>query len=160
MAFHRLNELSTSLMSSLSSVLTQINERKERVTIGNEELVLSTSQSDSTSAYFGIVVTGSDYHPDDEDIVRVDSLKITSIEHEFNAISKDLFEKFRVVRIDHVPLEVERRNFLSSSLVTRGFTKNDEISTFLYRVKSFYQDILTCYYSRNSFNIVIIDDYC
>lgn len=143
-AFHRLNLLSTSLMSSLSNVLTQINERKDRVVIGNEEYTFSaanTSTTDVVRVYFGIVVN----HPRlsnrlDE---QHDTLRLTRIDHEFNSISKDLLEKFRIVRTSVERWRDFERNYLHSALVCNGFQNSEELCNQLGRIKAYYLDILT-----------------
>lgn len=159
-------------MSALSNALTQINERKERVLIGNEELTFAAtppSPNHIAVAYFGLVATATQHssslssvsqlpsqeHPDHEtqhrQLTLVDSLRLIRIDHEFNVISKDLFEKFRVVRTSVQWWHESERNFVNSSLLSNGFKTCKDLSIQLGRIKDFYVDILSICSSSRKF---------
>lgn len=135
--FLNINNFTTSLMSSLSNTLTQINERKENILINNEEYAFSFDKSNLFS-YFGVMQSPNTL-PMSTD-AETDSLKITRINHEFNLVSKDLFEKFRVVKTTSEMNELE--SFLHSNLVVSGFETSTELCKQLLKLKILYQDIL------------------
>lgn len=157
-AFLNLNQLTSSLMSSLSSTLTQINERKEKILINNEELLTQFSSQQSSShlfAYFAIIQGGrsnaavaanTDTNEHDQKAASssadLDSLKITRLNHELTMLSKDLFEKFRVVK---TCVDVDLlKSFAYSNLIANGFSgaSSSNLCAHLVELRDLYQYVL------------------
>lgn len=122
------------LMSSLSNVLTQVNDRKEIININNENYKF-LQKSHGLFAYFATI-----NHPGDKILTdsKIDSLKITKIDHYFNSMSKDLLEKFRIVKADYQNLN----NYLNSNLLANGFKLNELICNELVKFNLIFNDIL------------------
>jgi hypothetical protein len=145
-------------MSLLSNVLTQVNDRKELITINNEQLT-SIIKSSNTFAYFSTVENLNHVYLSDS---NVDSLKITKIEHHFSLISRDLFDKFRVVKFDYTNL----KNYFSFNLITSGIENSDEMANNLLKLYYVYKNILNVKtkFNSNSFicysfnSIIFIND--
>lgn len=145
-------------MSALSNSLTQINERKPKILIGNEELTFAAPSPDMIAVvYFGIVARQmrASERASCCDIETVDSLRLTRIDHEFNSISKDLLEKFRVVRTSVEKWRDFERNYVHSSLICHGFNASEELSAQIGRIKDFYLDILTINSSSKNLKIFL-----
>lgn len=148
--FMNINNLSVPLMSSLSNVLTQINERKDSVVINNDPYKSSQVLIEGAFTYFATI------EPYEYSSINshIDSMQITKIDHYFNLISKDLFEKFKIIKSDFENLE----NYLSLNLVSNGFSQNDQISSEILRILKIYNSLLqsdtkkNCNFERNYFN--------
>ena len=84
-------------MSSLSNVLTQLNDRKENIQINNDTFKLfKPAQQNDLFGYFAICDHSYDKLMTNS---KIDSLRITKIDNCLNKISKDLLEKFQAVKI-------------------------------------------------------------
>lgn len=135
--FLNLNNLNSNLMSSLSNILTQLNERtNESVLINNEPFKYFADKSRLFS-YFGTIKADSTRLLVDVDD-KSDSLKITQINHEFNLISKDLFEKFRAVKTNVNNFD----NYTQANLTCLGFGSATWIARQLTELKRVYDEIL------------------
>ena len=145
--FLNIENLSSKLVSSLSSLLTQLNERKETIAINNEKCNLF-SKSNYQFAYFATSKSAAR----DLNDSSIDSMKITKIEHHFNSISKDLLEKFRVVRLE----TLNRKALIESSLITNGFTTSHSLADQIAQIVHMFTNILhqtrNGFYSYNNFS--------
>lgn len=132
--FMNLNNLSLQLMSALSNVLTQVNERKDSILINNDPYTASQTLKNSTFTYFATIepfnCSSINSH--------IDSLRITKIDHYFNLISKDLFEKFRIVKSDFDNL----KNYLSLNFMSNGFSQNELLTNEILRIVKIYNSML------------------
>jgi hypothetical protein len=140
-------------MSSLSNVLSQYNQRKEQIQINNEPYKLFSNQH--LFACFAHTVGEKGKQLNNS---RIDSLKITRIEHYLNLIAKDLLDKFQIVHIKFSNLS----SFFSSNLFAHGFKLSDELTVqyglitstsfdieFFFKIFCFQVDILGKYLHPN-----------
>lgn len=134
--FLGLHNLSSKLMSVLSNITTQIIEKQEYIIINNEKFQASASNSliFATTSESNKYLTNS----------NIDSLKITKIDHFFNLITKDLFDKFRVIRFD----DLESSSFIGSNLIANGFNNRD-LSQDLLNLVDLYKNVLKQNLVRN-----------
>jgi hypothetical protein len=149
LALLNINNLSSQLMSSLSNILTQINERRPLVLVNNEECKLhaavDTTNQRRLFSYFATIQSCSDHYLTDES-AGVDSLKITRINHEFTLISKDLFEKFRVMKTRKTAQAAD--TFVMFNLITNGFSSNTSLCNELSQLEFFYKNFISLKQNR------------
>ena len=140
-----IQNLSQSLMSLLSNMLTQVHDRKDTISINNEQFstVIKTSQ---TFAFFS---TAEDFNNIFLTDSNIDSLKITKIDHFFSLISKDLLDKFRVIKFDYNNL----RNYIDYNLISNGISNNESICSELMKLYYVYKNVLNVKTKFNSNNI-------
>jgi hypothetical protein len=117
--FLNLENLSTHIMSSLSNVLSQFNQRKEQIQINNEPYKLC-----NTHPLFACFAQTVEEKGKQLNNSKIDSLKITRIEHHLNLISKDILDKFQVVHIKFSNLS----SFFSSNLIAHGFDISNQLT--------------------------------
>lgn len=127
--FLGLHNLSSKIMSVLSNTMTQLIEKSEYILINNDKF--KTPNFDiiifATTSECNKYLTNS----------SIDSLKITKIDHFFNLITKDLFDKFRVVRFE----DLDANSFISSNLISNGFN-NRNLSQELINLIDLYKNVL------------------
>jgi hypothetical protein len=133
--FVNIQNLSASLMSFLSNILTQINDRKENVTINGEKFYSSSVKSSQTFAYFSTVENLNHTNLSDS---KIDSLKVTKIDHYFSMFSKDLFDKFRIFKFDYYNL----KNFIDFNLLSNGLVTTDSVSNELMKLNYIHENLL------------------
>ncbi len=136
--FLNLNNLNSRLMSSLSNVLSQVNERKENIQINNDSFKLHVKEPKEFSAYFATSDSSYDRLVTNS---KVDSLKITKIDSCLYKISKDLLEKFQVVKTN-LKHAANTRSFFDSNLTISGFKTSSMLSAKLIKLNEIYSTIL------------------
>lgn len=162
--FLNIQSLSTSLMSSLSSVLTQICERKESILISNETVRLAyatagtgtTTKSSSPFAFFGSIESTKDTYLANS---LIDSLKITKIDHYFNLISKDLLDKFKIVNSNPLDENLNLKNFIQTNLILNGFRTFEQLTDELVMLTEVYLKYLKVMIMRNDSKQDSIDPF-
>lgn len=148
--FLNLQNLTPSLMSLLSNILTQINSRQEKVSINNEQFISVLKSPNIKFANFATVEDLDHRYLTDSPI---DSLKVTKIDHHFSLISKDLLDKFRIVKYENTNL----KNFIDLNLITSGLVNHDAISTDLLKFYNVYKNLLKVKTDFNKKNGYVID---
>jgi hypothetical protein len=125
-------------MSCLSNILTQLSESNETISINNEKFPLSTNNE---IMFFATTGQTNEYLTNS----KIDSLKITKIDHYFNLISKDLLDKFKIVRLD----DLDIKSYINSNLISNGFSKSDELTQNLLDLIELYKHVLKQSLIRN-----------
>ena len=153
--FLNLQSLSTSLMSSLSSVLTQICDRKESISINNEAVRFVYATAAAASAqknarspftFFGSIESTKDTYLANS---LIDSLKITKIDHYFNLVSKDLLEKFKIISSNTFDENSNLKNFIQTNLILNGFRTYEQLTDDLVMLSEVYLKYLKVMIKRN-----------
>lgn len=137
LTFLNIQNLSSKLMSCLSTILGQINDRQETVTINNTPVNLTNyddSKPKQIFAYFATTHTCNEHLRD----AKVDSLKITRLDHYLNKISKQLLECFRVVHFDFDQFKC----VIKSNLIAHGFQSIDEFTNEIIKLVDLYKMVL------------------
>jgi hypothetical protein len=124
-------------MSCLSNLLTQLTEKNEFITINNEKFKLT----DNEPIFFATTGPTNEYLTNSS----VDSLKITRIDHYLNSITKDILDKFRVVRFD----ELDTDSYIYSNMIANGFESGSESTQNLVNLVGIYKNILKNFLTRN-----------
>jgi len=106
-------------MTSLSNVLSQFNLRKEQIQINNEPYKLYNVPHLFACFAYTAEMKGKQLNNS-----KIDSLKITRIEHYLNSIAKDLLDKFQVVHIQLSNLS----SFFSCNLIAHGFNLSNDMT--------------------------------
>ena len=140
--FLNIHKLSSKLMSSLSNVLTQLADPNGTIIINNEKFTLTSNEI----IFFATAGPTNEYLTNS----RIDSLKITKIDHYFNLISKDLLDKFRIVRLD----DLEIRSYIYSNLISNGFNKSEELTQNLLDLIDLYKNVLKQSLIRNGIKLM------
>ena len=141
MTFLSVDCLTTKLMSCLSNLLTQLTEKKKDfITTNNEKFKMI----DNEAMFFATTGPSNEYLTNSS----VDSLKITRIDHFFNSITKDILDKFRVVRFD----ELDLNSFIYSNMIANGFESSSELTQILVDLIKIYRNILKQFLVRNGIN--------
>lgn len=140
--FVNIHNLSTKLMSALSNVLTQLNDKNETITINNEKFKFAPNDQIvfATTSQCNQYLTNS----------TIDSLKITKIDHYLNLISKDLLDKFRVVKLN----DLDSNSFISANLIANGFSTSHELGQNLIELVDLYKNILKQNLVRNGILLI------
>lgn len=140
--FINIHNLSTKLMSALSNVLTQLNDKNETITINNEKFKFFPNDQIvfATTSQFNQYLTNS----------TIDSLKITKIDHYLNLISKDLLDKFRIVKLN----DLDSKSFISANLIANGFSTSHELGQNLIELIDLYKNILKQNLVRNGIFLI------
>ncbi|CAF0814108.1 unnamed protein product [Brachionus calyciflorus] len=149
--FLNINNLSMKLMSSLSNVLTQINERKESVIINNDSYPSSPNFKNKIFTYFATI------EPLNKSLnnSHIDSLRITKIDHYFSLLSKDLFEKFRIVKSDYENLQ----SFVDLNLISNGFKSNELLTNEILKIVRIYNSMFQCETKKSHPNFSLLDSF-
>jgi hypothetical protein len=162
--FLNLQSLSTSLMSSLSSVLTQISDRKESILINNETVRFVYATANATTnpkngsqfAFFGSIEATNDTYLANS---LIDSLKITKIDHYFNLISKDLLDKFKILNSTNLDENSNLKNFIQTNLILKGFRSFEQLTDELVMLSEVYLKYLKVMIKRNDSKQDTIDPF-
>ena len=138
-----IENLPSKLMSCLSSILTEVRDRKETVTINNVpyRLLVPDEKSKQLISYFASTQTANVYLKN----FHIDSLKITKIEHYLSKISKELLDKFRIVLYRASSL----KSFVSTNLLVSGFSSAETLSTDLLNLIELYGLVFKPVLQRN-----------
>ena len=140
--FLNIHKLSSKLMSCLSNILNQLSESNETISINNEKFPLSTNIE---IMFFATTGKTNEYLTNSKN----DSLKITKIDHYFNLISKDLLDKFKIVRLD----DLDIKSYINSKLISNGFSKSDELTQNLLDLIELYKHVLKQSLIRNGIKL-------
>ena len=135
-------------MSCLSSILTEVRDRKETVTINNVpyRLLHPDEKSKQLISYFASTQTANAYLRNS----LIDSLKITKIEHHLSKISKELLDKFRIVFYRASNL----KSFVWTNLLVSGFSSAETLSTDLLNLIELYSLVFKPVLQRNGMKMI------
>ena len=131
--FINIQNLSLNAMSILSDILLQINENRETIII-NKENFKSTNKLNQFPVYFATV-------PCDNGLTMSeinDPLKIIRLNHVFTKISKDLFDRFRLIGVPMPDYKI----LIKTSLIINGFQNYEKLAIQIYNLLQIYKNSL------------------